>query len=341
MKIGLFSPAGDKQAERLQSALNALSPGNAQSFDLALAAPARSSMSATELTWNGVELTALDLAFLRGFAYCDPVVPAGDLDVDWSLWRFDYIGQQQKYTYLYSFFCELERRGVKLLNPPDAHLRLFMRPFVLEQLRQAGVNVPALTCTNRMDVAREFYGRHASVVWRPATGRAAYQLFQDRQREALVSLQKPPVLLAEVVAGPLIRAYLYDGQPLLCLKMGAPDPVGEETLERFVETDCGDVCGDLRRVADSVRVPWLQASFVLKDGRAWIYDLDADPMFEGLPTVHSEKLVTLLAARMLNSTAACPSAIPADAADAKERPTLFLRRMLDILFEFEESKYRK
>jgi hypothetical protein len=331
MTIGLFSPAGDKQAQRLRSALNTLSPGSTQSLDLALAAPERSAMSATELTWNGVDLTTLELAFLRGFSYCDPVMPAGDLDVDWSLWRFDYIGQQQKYTYLYSFFCELERRGVKLLNSPDAHLRLFMRPFILEQLRQAGVNVPALTCTNRMDVAREFCGRHASVVWRPATGRAAYQLFQDRQREALVSLQKPPVLLAEVIAGPLIRAYLYDGQPLLCLKMGAPNPVGEETLERFVETDCGEACGDLRRVAETVRVPWLQVSF----------DLEADPVFEGLPTVHSEKLVTLLAARMLKRGAACPPAPTASAPEPKERPTLFLRRMLDILFEFEESKYRK
>jgi hypothetical protein len=295
-------------------------------------------MSAGEATWNGVDLAKLDTAFLRGFQYCDPVLPSGNLDVDWSLWRFEYIGQQQKYTYLYSLFCELERRGVRMVNPPDAHLRLFMKPFALERLRQSGLNLPALVCTNSMDEARQFCASHAKVVWRPATGRAAWQLFLDRQREALISPRKPPVMLAEAIEGPLRLADLSEGQPLLLLKMSAPEMAGEETLEGFCETDCPEAAADLRLLAGTVKAPWLQAVFVLKDGKAWVYDLDADPLFEDLPSAHSARLAARLAERLLRRE---PASLPVTGApEAKERPTLFLRRMLEILFEFEQSKYK-
>ena len=85
MKLGLFANAGDAQTLQLGSALNSRSAGCATLFDLALEPPDRSSMSAAELTWNGVDLTGLDIAFLRGFGYCDPVIPSGSLDLDWGL----------------------------------------------------------------------------------------------------------------------------------------------------------------------------------------------------------------------------------------------------------------
>ena len=338
MKIGLFSSSGDKQARRLQSALNSLSPGSVLFFDLDLDPPECSSMSAAEATWNGVDLAGLDAAFLRGFPYCDPVIPSGNLDVDWSLWRFEYIARQQKYTYLYSLFSEMERRGVKVVNPPSVLLGLFMKPFILEQLRRAGLNVPALACTNSMDAARQFCGSHKDVLWRPAAGRAAWQVFRDRQREALISLRKPPVMLAEAVEGPLCRGYLYNGEPLLFLKVSTPNRTWEERLELFIAADCGAAAPQLRRLAESIGALWLQVTFVLKDGQAWIYDLDPDPLFEDLPAPHGEQLLALLAERLLGRA---PALVPAPAVEeGKERPTIFLRRMLGVLFDFEQSKYR-
>ncbi|MGD0088861.1 MAG: hypothetical protein ABSE73_02975 [Planctomycetota bacterium] len=340
MKIGLFSAAGDKQACHLCSALNALSPGSALQFNLNLDPPARSSMSAAEATWGGVDLATLDAAVLRGFPYCDPVVPSGDLDVDWGLWRFEYIAEQQKYTYLYSLFSELERRGVKVVNPPSVLLNLFMKPFILERLRQTGLKVPELACTNDMAAARQFCGGHEHVMWRPAAGRAAWQLFLDRQREALISPRKPPIMLAEAIeGGPLCRGYLYDGQPLLFLKMAAPDCQGEERLEFFSTADCAAATAELRRLAETLSAPWLQVTFVLKDAQAWIYDLDADPLCEDLPALHRERLLALLAERLLRRE---PARQPDPTGeDNQERPTIFLRRMLRVLFEFQESKYKK
>ncbi|MCY3021176.1 MAG: hypothetical protein NTW87_19350 [Planctomycetota bacterium] len=345
MQIGIFAFAGDEQACRLERALNAQSPGTAAFFDLSLGTAARATMGAGEAAWGGRDLTKLDIAFLHGFAYCDPVIPACGTGVDWSVWRFDYIAAQQKHTFLYSLFSELERRGVRVISPPAAHLQTFMKPLLLERLRRAGLNVPAAVCSNNMDAVREFCGRHANAVWRPATGRAAYQRFTDRQREALVSLQKPPIIVAEAVDGPVVRGYLLQGEPLLFLEKGAPDCTGEERLEGFWEVDYAALRPDLSRLAAEMNIPWLEVVFVAKDGKAWIYDVDADPLFEGLPTGHSEKLTALLAKSLLQvgQTFLSADAVAAPPAKAVEtqRPTLFLRRMLRILFEFEQSKYSK
>jgi hypothetical protein len=237
--------------------------------------------------------------------------------------------------------------------------------------------VPPFLCTNVAAEVNAFRaaraGKPASdstpatphLVWRPATGRAAWQLFTDRQRDALVSLRKPPVLVAELVEGPLVRAYLYRGEPVLLLEQAAPDCEGEEQLESFWEVLCAPpatataatapapaaggaesesrlptaVAADLKRVADVLGAPWLEVLFAFRDGRAWIYDVYSDPRADSLPTAHREKLTALLAAKLLG---VAPDR--AGAAAPKERlsrPTLFLRRMLRILFEFERSKYAK
>lgn len=341
MKLGIFSLAGDKQIRQLVKALNAASPGSAIFFDLSLDDPERSAMDASRLEWNGVELTTLDAAFLHGFSYLDPVIPSGDLDLDWSVWREDYIALQMKYTYLYSLFSELERRGVKVINSPQMHLRGFMRPLLLEQLRAAGLNVAATVTTNAMDVAKDFCARTPKVIWRPATGRAAYQLFLDKQRESLISTKKPPVLLAELKEGPLVRGYFFDGKPVLFLQRYVPDNKGEETLEQFFEIGCADVREQLALATKTLGVPWVQILFVPAEGKAWIYDVDTDPLWESLPTAWQRHLTAILAGKLLGQDAGyeAPLTVPTGPDTVKQRPTIFLRRMLQILFEFEQSKY--
>lgn len=341
MKLGVFSTAGDKQTRQLVKALNAAHAGSAIFFDLSLDDPERSTVDAARLEWNGVDLATLDIAFLHGFPYLDPVIPSGDLELDWSVWREDYIALQMKYTYLYSLFAELERRGVKVVNSPRMHLCAFMKPLLLEQLRAAGLNVAASMTTNSMDAAKEFCARTPKVVWRPCTGRAAYQLFLDKQREALISTKKPPVLLAELKEGPLVRGYLYDGKPVLFLQRYVPDNKAEETLEQFFEVPCADVRDQIALASRTLGFPWFQLTFIPIDGKAYIYDVDVDPLWESLPTAWQRQLTALLAGKLLGAEAAyeAPLSVPIGPDAVKQRPTIFLRRMLQILFEFEQSKY--
>ncbi|HYG77168.1 MAG TPA: hypothetical protein VEK08_19345 [Planctomycetota bacterium] len=340
MKIGIFSNAGDRQAQRLFDALETLSSGSAQMFDLALNPEDRTALDANRLIWNGVDLAKLDAAFVRGFSYQDPILPSGGIDIDWSVWREDYIAEQMKYTYLHSLFMEMARRGVKVVNSPEQHMQGFMRPLVLEQLRRAGVSVPQSVCTNIMDVAKDFCAKNAAVVWRPVTGRASIQLFRDKQREALISLKKPPVILAELKDGPLVRGYFFENKPLLLLERYVPAAQPEETLERFFEVPCPEVREQLALAARTLNIPWVQMLFTIVDGKAWIYDVDTDPLIEGLPIDFQTKLTSLLAQKLLGRNADFEAPLSGLDEAVRQRPTMFLRRMLQILFEFEQSKYK-
>jgi len=340
MRIGIFSHPGDKQAHQLSSALNAAVPGSAQFFDLSLYDVSRTALNADSLLWNGTDLTTLDAAYLRGFPYQDPIIPSGDIDLDFSVWREEYIAHQMKYTYLHSLFTEMERRGVKLYNSPRKNLQGYMRPALLERLRAAGCSVAPMVCTNSMDVAKEFCSKAPHVIWRPVTGRASVQLFMDRQRDTLISRKKPPVMLYELKDGPLVRGYFFNGKPILLLERYIPQALPEETLEQFFEVPCADVRAQLALAARTLNIPWVQILFTLVDGKAWIYDVDTDPLIEGLPTEFQKRLTQRLAEKLagLNADYEAPLT-PADPAAIKQRPTVFLRRMLQILFDFEKSKY--
>ena len=338
MPVALFALPGSRQVQRLHQTLQALSPGSARLFSSALNEVDRVSMNSTGLLWNGARFAPGERAFLHGFSYCDPVVPSADPEADWSVWRFDYLEDQQKYSFLHSCFSELARQGVQVINPPDIHRTFFMKAFLLERLRQAGFAVPQTICTNRLDVAEAFCRDHPKVVWRPGTGRAAWQLCLKPQREALCSPRKPPVLLAAVSDGPLVRGYLFEGQPLLLLHCSPPCMAPEELLEEFWEVQYPGLQGEFSRLAEDLGATWLEIHFVYQDGKALLYDMEADPLYDCLPASYQEKLTALLAARLLGLDAASLGARVA-ALERASRPTLYLRRMLQILFEVEAQKY--
>lgn len=339
MKIGIFSERHDPQASRLRDHINHLAPGSCQHFvlpkDDGLPAVA---LDETGVYWDDVNVTELDIAYLHGFSYTYPVAPAPLGQIDWSLWQIDHLLEQQKSSFILSAFTEMERHGVKLLNPPKLHLKNFSKADLLESLRQADFPVPKMVCTNDMEATQAFIQdvNVNRVVWRPATGRAAWQLFRDKQREYLISTERPPVLLAEIIEGPLIRGYLINGSPLLCLNRYPPACIlHAETLESFRAMDCPEVHGELQRLAAYLSLRWGQVSFVLREGQAWIYDVDVDPIFCQVPNIVQERLVDGLARGCLGMEQKLEP-LP-DTPHA--RPTLFLRRMLFPLFEFEHMKY--
>jgi len=143
-------------------------------------------------------------------------------------------------------------------------------------------------------------------------------------------------MLAEIIEGPLIRSYLIDGEPLLCLNRYPPAYIlHAETLESFKAIECPEVYGELQHLATHLSLHWGQVSFVLREGRPWIYDVDVDPILGQIPDVFRERLIDGLARACLGMGQA--SELLPDTPQA--RRTLFLRRMLFPLFEFEHMKY--
>ncbi|MGH8580765.1 MAG: hypothetical protein ACREVK_11840 [Gammaproteobacteria bacterium] len=335
MRIGLFCHHDDRLTATLHRCLEEIHPGASRIFEFPVQGTPKVVIDRTGVYWDGTDVTGIDVAFVQGIAYACPVIPPNLEDIDWSVWRTDYIGEEQRSSFFYSALCEMERRGVKVINPFSALVQDFMKADLLEDFRQAGFNVPQMICTNDPEEAGAF-SPSRTALWRPATGRAAWQPFRDKQREALVSPGKPPVLLAEPIEGTLIRAYALDGHPLLSLEYAPPDAVPVERLELFRAIECPQAHAELERLAAAAGFRWAQVLFVLREDRVWIYDVDASPVFDWLPEVFLKELTLSLAEGLLRRE---HKRGEFELGQFYPRPMPFLRRMLWDLFSMEYRKY--
>jgi hypothetical protein len=338
IRVGLFSSRGDKQTSLLQRRLDELAPGVAYHFTIPEAGTPPVALDSMRVEWDGINAAELEHGYVHGFRYENPAIPRALEDAEWTLWQTDYITDQQRASFLHSAFSELERRGVRLFNSPNAHVHAFALPNLLETLRQNGFRVPPLVCTNDRDAAETFCEQVGVTVWRPTTGRAPWQRCTPYRRDRVMGLDKPPILIAGVVDGPLIRAYLFNGKPLLLVKAKAPafaPPL--ERLEVFIATECPEAYEHLERLTKTIGLRWGVVSFVSQDHQPWIYGIDPDPVWTQLPGSFGERVLSGLAKGLLGEDVSALGELP-DQPQARE--TLFLRRMLQPLFELEHRKYR-
>lgn len=315
--------------------LDARAPGAARRLSLRLDAATPFAMDADGVTWEGVRLEGCETVVLGGFGWEDPVVPGPAPDADWSVWQTDYIADRQRWSVLAAALMDLSRRGVRLVNDPVAIRRVEGRALSLDRLRRAGLAVPDTCTTNDPGAAAAFVDR-GRAVWRPATGRAAWQRFGPRQQAALVDPARPPVLLARIARGSFRRAYVAGGRVLAAFAMEAPELDPAERLEKFWPVSAAPLHAPMARATEALGLEWAVVSFVWRNGMPCIYDVDPDPVLDWLPPDHREPLLDALAAVLLGER---PRPRRASRRRA-EREGPFLRRMLRILFQFEESKRR-
>lgn len=335
MRIGLFCHPNERVMAALHRCLEEIHPGASRIFEFPVQGTPKVVIDEAGVYWDGTDVTGLDVAFVQGITYANPVTPADLGDIDWSVWQTDYIGERQRSSFIYSALCEMERRGVKVINPPPVLVQSFMKADLLEDLRQASFNVPQLMCTNDPEEARAF-SQSQRVLWRPLTGRAGWQPFLDRQLEILISPGKPPVLLAETIEGSLVRAYVFDGHPLLFLEYLPPDVIPIERLELLRAIECPQLQPELERLAAAIGFRWAQVLFVLGEDRVWIYDVDVSPVLDWLPEVFQKELMLRLSEGLLGREHKRGALPPAEFCP---RPMPFLRRMLWDLFSMEYRKY--
>jgi hypothetical protein len=290
------------------------------------------------VSWNKVRLERLDALYIHGFRYEDPVLPPADPICDWSLWQAGAVIRQQSHSFLYSVFSWLEQRGgPRLYNPVSSELAAFDRPGQLDRLGQTGFAVPPMLIGNDDRTVAAFQQQHQGVVWRPMTGRAAWQWFQERQRQHLVGPDKPPVVLAAVCPGPLLRFYVLDGHVVLVLATAPPNREGIERLESlFPVTDLPPlVLETVGNAATALGLRWAVALAIHSPDGPIFYDVDPDPELGDLPPSFEAYLNHCLAAALVGE----PLPVTSFEAEPVERSALLLRRMLAIQFDMEQSKY--
>lgn len=337
IKIGLFSSPGDTQTGLLRRRLDELAPGAARNFSIPEGGVPAVTLGSEGIEWDGINVAELECGYVHGFRYANPAIPRPLEDADWTLWQTDYITDQQRASFVHSTLSELERRGVRLFNPPTVHVEAFAMPNLFEALRQSGFRVPPLICTNDRAAAEAFCEQVGLSVWRPTTGRAPWQRCTPYRRDRVMGLDKPPIVIAGVVDGPLIRTYLLNGKPVLSVKSKAPafaPPL--EGLEVFLAATCPEVHGELERLVEVTALRWTMVSFVVQDGQPWIYGLDPDPVLTELPEPYRDRVVTGLAKGLAGEDW---HALGELTQEPQPRRTLFLRRMLQPLFELEHRKY--
>ncbi|GEO35869.1 hypothetical protein SAE02_00170 [Skermanella aerolata] len=338
MRIGIIAPAGSPLAKRLQEKLILLTGSAADLFDADLPEGTRVSLGEGGASWDGISLDGFDGLFIHGFRYEDPVLPVADPAADWSLWQAGHVRQQQRYSLFYSLLARLEAGHQRLYNGPSVHLEGFSRLHQLERLGLTGARVAAAIVTNDPAEAERFCSAHtaagAPVVWRTATGRCAWQIFRDRQRRHLIAADKPPVMLAPVVPGLLRRAFVIDGQVVLTVQWAAPSLESLERFEQFHVVEAArDGNGIEGRSLSALGIRWGSALYVAGPEGPVIYDVDVDPLIADLPAPLRDHLASCLAAGLAGGQ---PPAYEGPA--VIERDSLFLRRMLRIQFEMEQTK---
>lgn len=357
MKIGVLAPWNSRFSKSLMTGLEEIAPGRVFLID--------SSLDCVSITFDGQSLTydplsfdcfegqiikkegwrgrildlgCLDRVLVHGFSYVNPVLPEADDNLDWSVWQYGHLCQQQKFSALFSLLREMERRGVSVWNASSVYVDHFMKFALLEKIRAAGFLVPALVCLNDVDHAAEFLKNKERVVWRPGTGRGAWHLFGAKQLANRVHPTKPPILLADVEPGSLIRGFILGTRLVFCLQFQAPEfTPPTERLERLWSVPVGPFQSALEKMAREFGIQWGMVVFVDGQDGPWIYDVDPDPSLDWLPASWRDLLIKALACTLIGQDVV-PLTEEGLRLGVVERPNLFLRRMLGVLFEMESSK---
>ncbi len=337
MTIGLLGPAANQQLDRLDALLGRDASDSVLRLESAFDGIGRAALDDRGLSWNGQDLSTLTALYVHGFRYEDPVIPVDRSLQDWSLWQTGGVIDQQSYSFLYSCLARLEAQGVALVNGPSAHVTGFARGTWLARLHRAGQAVPATLVTNDDDAVGRFLARHTPVIWRPVTGPAAWQLFTERQRRHLVARDKPPVMLAQVIPGPILRLYVLDGQIVLATRQTHPHRGEVERLEAFetVDASVATAWSGLSRAIRHLGLRFAQVLAVETDTSVVVYDVDVDPVVTDLPNTLTDYLLTCLATRLRGSGDLPQPPVPG----RHDRPALLLRRMLAVQFDMEATKY--
>jgi len=337
MKIGVLAQSVDKECRELVSSIEKISGFSCPVFDISDSAGTTVQLDQAGVVWNGFRLDEFDKLVILGFDYQDPLIPRAVVSADWSIWQIDYVVDQQYYSFISSVLRDLERRGVCMVNTWDSLKYNFSKALLLSRLQESGFLLPQWLCSNEMSVVEKFCTDEKQVIWRPNNGRAAWQLFLDKQRLYCVDPSKAPVLVASHPGFQLQRAFVCGTEVLLALHCSAPYAADFEYMEQVWCCDSTAVAGELVAAVASTGATWAQVLYTEIDGRPYIYDIDSDPKYGWLPIEFRNYLNHRLAEQLLEIPVT--TAVPLGDMARAERDSLFVRRMLVTLHELEANKY--
>ncbi len=333
-QIGVLGPGNSVQARNVHACLSSLEGVDARFVDTDFPPHIPVSLDESQILVDGVDLASLDTAYVHGFSYMNPVIPREPGICDFSLWNGDHLIDQQRYSFVSSLLRELDRRGVELVNPPDVHVQAFAKPALFEEMAGLDLPVPPMICTNDQQEMVQFGKTHGELVWKPPTGRGAWQILGQKQINHLAGQEKPPIWIARLLDGAYVRILAYKGKALACLHFLGPDPGPPERLETIFHAPDMITETLTEKFFQLSGIPWAMMHVVLNEDDADIYDIDPDPVVNWVRGAFRGPLTSMLADKLAGRDAEGVH-FPQEKI---RRSALFLKQMLWPLYEFERSK---
>ena len=139
MRVGIFGTEDDPQVEAVQRELRVLGADvvliRSDALELGLAVSERDGRH----FYLGEDVSDLEGVYVRSVPL--PSAPAVERDEGLVLfedWFIRSMQQRERASYFVSWLLSLQRRGVRLINGPQAASTLQYKPFQLQVLREAG-----------------------------------------------------------------------------------------------------------------------------------------------------------------------------------------------------------
>ncbi|MDQ2050456.1 ATP-grasp domain-containing protein [Natronolimnohabitans sp. A-GB9] len=230
-----------------------------------------------------VDGSSVHTAYLRNFAL-NPRLSEYESQLENR--PFSLLNQLREYqAVLESMLYDLQRRGVRMINPlesQDVHKR---KPWQLSRLADAGVPVPETLTTTDPDAARAFVDRLEDVVYKPVSGggHAAPVTAADLTADRLSLLTNAPVQFQERIDGDDLRIFVVNGEIVAAARIVA-DELDYRTTDHDVEridhsTLDSDIADAAVQATDCLGLAFSGVDVVDGGDRFRVLEANPSPMF--------------------------------------------------------------
>lgn len=203
-------------------------------------------------------------------------------------WYTAYMHSKERAAFFTGWLLQLQQRGVRLLNGPQAGAVAQSKPFQLEVLRSVGATVPETLITNDPARVRAFASAHPDAIFKPMLGGAITQPLDAAALERLGALGNAPVTFQSRAPGDDLRVMMVGGEVVSSVAIETPaqhldfraDPAYQAGQARYREVTIPEhVVAPLRRAAAILGLEF--AGIDIKHaGDAWVVlELNSSPIY--------------------------------------------------------------
>lgn len=296
------------------------------------------------LSWGEMDFSSVALICIFDWTESVPTIPAADPPGSWSCWRDDYVCLEQKHSFFRSFLAEAERRGIMVLNSGNKTFDIFQCPHLLHKLKSAKLPVTDFIVTNEAREVAEFLGGNTGL-WRACAGPSPWQYIDAAIAEAVVV--GIPKIVTYSYPGEWVLLFSIFGRTLAILAVNPPRTEYPERLEAFSfwteDEESSQFC---QAVAEITGLDFVGIHGTFTQDGFRLFEIESSPLISHLPPQISAILFSRLAQTICEKITGHPpqpytAALPAENERTYPRATIFLRRMLQELFDVERRRYRR